>query len=95
MYFTKPQGLLMGLKRMHMTKMNRLYIARTLKEDQHLRLLLNLLLYHFNGSEPTYKSQRINLLDVIASCNQLNENALNKILMTVFSEGKSHRLYLI
>ena len=32
--------------------------ACTLKEDQPLRLLLNLLFYHFNCSEPTYKSQR-------------------------------------
>ena len=34
-------------------------IVRTLKEDQPQRLLLNLLFYHFNRSEPTYKSQRI------------------------------------
>ena len=52
-------------------------IIRTLREDQPLRLLLNLLFYHFNHSEPTYKSQRIKLLDVIATCNQLNVNALN------------------
>ena len=52
-------------------------IVRTLKEDQPLRLLLNLLFCHFNGSEPTYKSQRINLLDVIAACSQLNVNAVN------------------
>ena len=50
-------------------------IVRTLKEDQLLRLLLNLLFYHFNLSEPTYKSQCIKLLDVIASCNQSNVNA--------------------
>ena len=30
--------------------------VRTLKEDQPLRLQLNLLFYHFNRSEPTYKS---------------------------------------
>ena len=53
------------------------FIVRTLREDQPLRLLLNLLFYHFNRSEPTYKSQRIKLLDVIAACNQLNVNALN------------------
>ena len=29
---------------------------------QGLKLLLNLLFYHFNRSEPTYKSQRIKLL---------------------------------
>ena len=52
-------------------------IVRTLKEDQPVRLLLNLLFYHFNHSEPTYTSQRIKLLDVIAVCNQLNVNALN------------------
>ena len=46
-----------------------IYIVRTLKEDQPLRLLLNLLFYHFNRSEPTYKSQRIKLLDVIAIVN--------------------------
>ena len=40
-------------------------------------VLLNLLFYHFNHSEPSYKSQCIKLLDVIATCNQLNENALN------------------
>ena len=49
----------------------------TLREDQPLRLLLNLLFYHFNCSEPTYKSQCIKLLHVIAACNQLNVNALN------------------
>ena len=38
----------------------------TLKEDQPLRQLLNLFFYHFNRSKPTYKSQRIKLLDVIA-----------------------------
>ena len=47
-------------------------IIRTLKEDQPLRLLLNLLFYHFNCSEPTYKSQNIKLLAVIAACNQVN-----------------------
>ena len=52
-------------------------IARTLKEDQPLRLLLNLLFYHFYGSVPTYKSQRVKLLDVIAACIQLNVNALS------------------
>ena len=46
-------------------------------------------------SEPTYKSQRIKLLDVIAACNQLNVNVLNKILITIFSWGRSHRFYLI
>ena len=52
-------------------------MVRTLKEDQPLRLLLNLHFYDFNRSELTYKSQRIKLLDVIAACNQLNVNALN------------------
>ena len=52
-------------------------IVRALREEQPLRLLLNLLFYHFNRSEPTYKSQRIALLHVIAACNQLNVNALN------------------
>ena len=51
-------------------------IVRTLKEDQPLRLLLSLLFYHFNRSEPTYKSQCLKLLDVFAACNQLNVNAL-------------------
>ena len=51
--------------------------VRTLREDQSLRLLLNLLFYHFNHSEPTYESQRIKLLYVIVACNQLNVNALN------------------
>ena len=49
-------------------------IVRTLREVQPLRLLLNLLFYHFNHSEPTYTSQRIRLSDVIAACNQLNAN---------------------
>ena len=53
------------------------YIVSTLTEEQPLRLLLNLLLYHFNRSEPTYKSQRIVLLHVSATCSQLNVNALN------------------
>ena len=38
---------------------------------------LRLLFYHFNRSEPTYKCQRMKLLDVITACNQLNVNALN------------------
>ena len=53
------------------------FTIHTLREDQPLRLLLNLFLYHFNRSEPTYKSPRIKLLDVIAACNQLNVNVLN------------------
>ena len=53
------------------------FIVRTLRKDQSLRLLLNLLFYHFNCSVPTYKFQRIKLPDVIAACNQLNVNALN------------------
>ena len=56
-------------------------IVRALREDQPLRLLLNLLFYHFNLSEsaraPYYKSQCIQPLDLIAACNQLNVNALN------------------
>ena len=52
-------------------------IVRTLREDQALRLLLNLLFYHFNHSEPIYKSQLIKHLNVVAACNQLNVNALN------------------
>ena len=54
-------------------------IARTLKEDQPLRLLLNVLFFHFDRSEPTYKSQRIKLLDVIAVCNQLKMNSPSDI----------------
>ena len=68
-------------------------IVCTLKEDQHLRLLLNLLFYHFNRSEPTYKSQHIKLPDGIATCNQLNVDTLYKILITIFSWGRSHKLY--
>ena len=34
-----------------------LYIVGTLREDQPLRLLLNLLFYHFNRSESTYRSR--------------------------------------
>ena len=70
-------------------------IVLTLKEDQHLRLLLNLLFYHFNHSEPTYKSQCIKLLDGIAACSQLNVDALNKILITIFSWGRSHNCILL
>ena len=50
-------------------------IVHTLKENQPLRLLLNLLFYHFDRSESTYKSHRIKLPDVISACNQLNVNA--------------------
>ena len=60
-------------------------IVRTLTDDQPLRLLLNLLFYHFNRSEPTYKSQHIKLPDIIAEWNLLNVNALNKILIIIFS----------
>ena len=42
-----------------------LTIGCTLKEDQPLRLPLNLFFYRFNRSESTYKSQRIKLLDII------------------------------
>ena len=49
---------------------NKMIIGCTLKEDQSLRLLLNLVFYHFNRCEPTYKSQCIKLLDVIAMCSQ-------------------------
>ena len=35
-----------------------------------------LLFYHFNLSEPTYESQHIKVIDVIAACNQLTVNAL-------------------
>ena len=52
-------------------------VVRTLREEQPLRPLLNLLFYHFNHSEPIYKSQRIKLLNVIAACSQLNVNTLN------------------
>ena len=50
---------------------------RGLKLEEPLRLLLNLFFYHFNCSEPTYKSQRIKLPDVIEMCDQLNVNALS------------------
>ena len=45
-------------------------IVRTLREDQLLRLLLNLLFYHVNRSEPTFKSQH-KVLDLIAASSQL------------------------
>ena len=57
--------------------LNNQHTLRTLREDQPPRLLLNLFFYHFNRSKPTHKSQCIKLLDVIATCNQLNVNALN------------------
>ena len=40
-------------------KLRVIIFVRTLKEDQPLWLPLNLLFYHFNPSEPAYKSQRI------------------------------------
>ena len=49
-----------------------LSIGCTLKEEQPLRLPLNLIFYCFNRSEPTYKSQSIKLLKIFATCNQLN-----------------------
>ena len=63
----------------HTSWMTRFHLdtVRTLREDQPLRLLLNLLFYQFNHPEPTYESQRIKLLDVIAAYSQLNVNALN------------------
>ena len=60
-------------------------IVCTLRKDQPPRLLLNLLFYHFNHSEPTHKSQCIKLLDVIAAYNRLNVNPLNLIMTTIFS----------
>ena len=53
------------------------YYSMYTERDQPLRLLLNLLFYHFNRSELTFKSQCIKLLDEIAACNRLNVNALN------------------
>ena len=74
--FTEGSFLLLnGHKHLRLAEED-LITARALKEEQPLRLLLNLLFYHFNHSEPTYKSQRIKLQDVIATCNQLNGNAL-------------------
>ena len=49
-------------------------IGCTLKEKQPVRLLLNLFFYHFDRSEPTYKSHCLKSLDIIATCNQLNVN---------------------
>ena len=78
---TTPSGSLFFAKEKLRKQPNKAYfpviIVRTLREDQPLRQLLNLLFYNFNHSEPTYKSQRIKLLDVIAACNELNVNALN------------------
>ena len=65
--------------------------VRTLREDQPLRLLSNLLFYHFNRSEPNYKSQHIKLLDVIAVCSQLNVNAL-KPCLHISRKDRKHRL---
>ena len=59
------------------SNIRRVAFVRALREDQPLRLLLNLLFYHFNHSEPSYKSQRIKPLNVIATCNELDVNALN------------------
>ena len=61
----------------------------TVKEDQPLKLLLNLFFCHFNRSEPTYKPQHIKLLDIIAACNHLNVNAPNQILLTIFIDFKT------
>ena len=69
-------------------------IVRTLREDQPPRLLLNLLFYHLNHSEPTYKSQRIKLLDVIAACNQLNVNVQIRYRLKIFLVGDLTDLYL-
>ena len=49
-------------------------IVGRLKEDQPLRLLLNLLFYQISRSKPTYKSQRIKLPDETTACNQLSEH---------------------
>ena len=65
------------------------FIARTLR-DQPLRLLL-IFFFHFNRSEPTYKSQCIKLLGVIAACNELNVNALKM----GGGGGRFRRLYII
>ena len=40
-------------------------VCCTLKREQPLRLLSNLFFYHFNCSEPTYKSQGIKPLKII------------------------------
>ena len=62
-------------------KVNRIVttIDCTLEEDQPLRLLLNLLFYHFNCSEPTYKPQYITaprcncrVQSIILECSELD-----------------------
>ena len=40
-------------------------------------ITIEFVLYHFNRSDSTYKSQRIKFQDIIAACNQLIVNALN------------------
>ena len=47
-------------------------------EEQPLTLLFNLLFYHFNRSEPTYKSQRMKSFGIIATRNESNVNAVWK-----------------
>ena len=50
-------------------------IVRALKEDQPLRLLLNLLFYHFNRSEPTsHKAPRCNcrVQSIKCECSELD-----------------------
>ena len=55
------------------------FIGCTLKEDQPLRLLLNLFFYLFKSFKPTYKSQCIKLLDVIATCNQCSKSDIEHV----------------
>ena len=67
-YTKNPEKFPLDFVKIHAFKFNILFyvdifsvpsIVRTLKEDQPVRPLLNLLFDHFNRSEPTYKCQHI------------------------------------
>ena len=51
------------------------YTERRLASEAAIEFAL--IIYHFNRSEPTHKSQCVKLPDVIAAYNRLNVNALN------------------
>ena len=51
---------------------HRLYTEKRAASETSIKFVF----YHFNCSEPTYKSQRIKPLKIIAACNQLNVNAV-------------------
>ena len=60
-----------------------MYKVATGKVEQALRLVLNLIFYHFNCSERLLKSHRVFLVPVVAACSQLLLKSVLKLFENV------------